>query len=83
MTSGTDADYDPSPANIKALSTAAEEMMKQKNVDSILFGGKRIGEQANMEKLDWFAGELVLERERRSSRIAPTVVLKQAPPRPL
>lgn len=71
-------DSDPSPSNIKMLIGIAEEMLKQKNVESVLFGGKRIGDQSNYEKLDWFAGELVLEHQRRSCRIAPTVAFKQA-----
>ncbi|XP_058101803.1 patatin-like protein 6 [Magnolia sinica] len=71
-------DSDPSPGNVKMLIGVAEEMLKQKNVESVLFGGKRIGEQTNYEKLDWFAGELVLEHQRRSCRIAPTVAFKQA-----
>ncbi|XP_010934351.1 patatin-like protein 7 isoform X1 [Elaeis guineensis] len=79
---GVDADWDPSPGNVKALLGAAEEMLKQKNVESVLFGGKRIGEHTNMEKLDWFAGELMLEHQRRTSRIAPTVAFKHPSPKP-
>lgn len=75
-------DTDPSPSNVKILIGVAEEMLKHKNVESVLFGGKRLGEQSNFEKLDWFAGELVLEHERRSCRIAPTVAFKQATPKP-
>ncbi|XP_077227905.1 patatin-like protein 6 [Tasmannia lanceolata] len=75
-------DSDPSPTNVKMLIGVAEEMLKQKNVESVLFGGKRIGEQTNFEKLDWFAGELVLEHQRRSCRIAPTVAFKQVTPKP-
>ena len=71
-------DTDPSPNNVKMLIGIAEEMLKQKNVESVLFGGKRIGEQSNLEKLDWFAEQLVLEHQRRSCRIAPTVAFKQA-----
>lgn len=74
-------DSDSSPSNVKMLIGTAEEMLKQKNVESVLFGGKRIGEQSNFEKLDWFAGELVLEHQRRSCRIAPTVAFKQAVPK--
>ncbi|RRT83452.1 hypothetical protein B296_00007724 [Ensete ventricosum] len=69
---------DASPGNVKALSEAAEEMVRQKNVESVLFGGKRISEQTTMEKLDWFAGELVVEHQRRNCRIAPSVAFKQA-----
>ncbi|GMI78788.1 PATATIN-like protein 6 [Hibiscus trionum] len=78
---GANVDTDPSPSNVKMLIGIAEEMLKQKNVESVLFGGKRIGEQSNWEKLDWFAGELVLEHQRRSCRIAPTVAFKQASPK--
>uniref|UniRef100_A0A5B7A6J1 Patatin n=2 Tax=Davidia involucrata TaxID=16924 RepID=A0A5B7A6J1_DAVIN len=79
---GTNVDSDPSPSNVKMLVGIAEEMLKQKNVESVLFGGKRIVEQSNFEKLDWFAAELVLEHQRRSCRIAPTVAFKQATPKP-
>ncbi|OVA18091.1 Patatin/Phospholipase A2-related [Macleaya cordata] len=75
-------DCDPSPGNVKKLVAAAEEMLRQKNVESVLFGGKRVGEQTNFEKLDWFAGELVLEQQMRSCRIAPTVAFKQPSPKP-
>ncbi|PRQ58823.1 putative phospholipase A(2) [Rosa chinensis] len=78
---GPNVDTDPSPNNVKMLVGLAEDMLKQKNVESVLFGGKRIGEQSNFEKLDWFAGELVLEHQRRSCRIAPTVAFKQAAPK--
>ncbi|PWA61781.1 patatin-like protein 6 [Artemisia annua] len=75
---GANLDSDPSPSNVKGLIGIADEMLRQKNVESVLFGGKRIGEQTNYEKLEWFAGELVLEHQRRSCRIAPTVAFKQA-----
>ncbi|TYH20858.1 hypothetical protein ES288_A05G462100v1 [Gossypium darwinii] len=78
---GPNVDTDPSPSNVKLLMEMGEEMLKQKNVESILFGGKRISEESNMEKLDWFAGELVLEHQRRSCRIAPTVAVKQPSPK--
>ncbi|KAL3650033.1 Patatin-like protein 6 [Castilleja foliolosa] len=70
-------DSEPSPSNVKKLIEIADEMLKQKNVESVLFSGKRIGEQSNFEKLDWFAEQLVLEHQRRSCRIAPTVAFKQ------
>ncbi|XLR31728.1 hypothetical protein S83_059628 [Arachis hypogaea] len=59
----------------------ANEMLKQENVESVLFGGKRIGEQSNFEKLDWFVGELFQDNQRRSCRITPTVAFKQASPK--
>ncbi|KAJ0262350.1 Patatin-like protein 6 [Hirschfeldia incana] len=71
-------DTDASPSNVNMLVGVAEEMLKQKNVESVLFGGKKISEESNFEKLDWFAGELVLEHQRRNCRIAPTVAFKQS-----
>ncbi|VVB17471.1 unnamed protein product [Arabis nemorensis] len=71
-------DTDASPSNVNMLVGVAEEMLKQKNVESVLFGGKKINEESNFEKLDWLAGELVLEHQRRSYRIAPTVAFKQS-----
>ncbi|KAI7725663.1 hypothetical protein M8C21_022960 [Ambrosia artemisiifolia] len=79
---GVNVDSDGSPENVKLLMGIADEMLKQKNVESVLFGGKRIAEQTNFEKLDWFAGELVLEHQRRSCRIAPTVAFKQPVTKP-
>ncbi|XP_065869866.1 patatin-like protein 6 [Euphorbia lathyris] len=79
---GPNVDTDSGPNNVKMMIAIADEMLKQKNVESVLFGGKRIGEQSNFEKLDWFAGELVLEHQRRSCRIAPTVAFKQAASKP-
>ncbi|XP_009760706.1 patatin-like protein 6 [Nicotiana tabacum] len=75
---GVNIDADSSPSNVKKLVGIADEMLKQKNVESVLFGGKKIVEQSNIEKLEWFAGELVKEHQRRSCRIAPTVAFKQA-----
>ncbi|KAH6760363.1 PATATIN-like protein 6 [Perilla frutescens var. hirtella] len=79
---GANVDSDPSPSNIKILMGIADEMLKQKNVESVLFSGKKIVEQSNSEKLDLFAEQLVLEHQRRSCRIAPTVAFKQATNRP-
>ncbi|KAI3902952.1 hypothetical protein MKW92_018304 [Papaver armeniacum] len=78
--SGISLDSDSGSRNSKMLVGLAEDMLKQKNVESVLFGGKRIAQQTNFEKLDWFAGELILEHQRRSSRIAPTVAFKQVTP---
>ncbi|CAA0814463.1 Patatin-like protein 6 [Striga hermonthica] len=75
---GTNIDSDPCLSNVKMLVEIADDMLKQKNVESVLFGGRKIGEQSNLEKLDWFAEQLVVEHQRRSCRIAPTVAFKQA-----
>ncbi|EEF34215.1 patatin-like protein 7 [Ricinus communis] len=61
---------------------AIEEMLEQKNVESVLFKGKRIVESTNLEKIESFGGELMKEEERRKTSILPTVVLKQASPSP-
>lgn len=56
---------------------AAEEMLSQKNVESVLFRGKKLAEQTNAEKLERFAHELVKERDRRVGAAAPAVVKQQ------
>lgn len=56
-----------------------DEMLGQKNVESILFKGKKLVETTNMEKLEMFAGELIKEQHRRRTNINtifPTVQLK-------
>uniref|UniRef100_A0A0E0KJU1 PNPLA domain-containing protein n=1 Tax=Oryza punctata TaxID=4537 RepID=A0A0E0KJU1_ORYPU len=57
----------------------AEEMLSQKNVESVLFRGKKLAEQTNAEKLEWFAHELVKESDRRrtAGALAPAVVKQQ------
>lgn len=55
----------------------AEEMLAQKNVESILFEGKKMVESTNLKKLESFAGEVIKEEERRKTSILPTVALKQ------
>ncbi|CAH9127452.1 unnamed protein product [Cuscuta epithymum] len=59
-------------------SAMADEMLNQKNVESVLFQGKRLAQASNLEKLDHFASELVKEQNRRSTSVLPAVVLKQA-----
>ena len=53
-------------------------MLKQKNVESVLFQGKRLAEITNLDKLEFSAGELIKEEDRRKTSILPTVVLKMA-----
>ncbi|XP_016448017.1 patatin-like protein 3 [Nicotiana tabacum] len=60
----------------------SEEMLRQKNVESVLFEGKKLVENTNLDKLEIFAGELIKEQESRKTRILPPVVLKQASPSP-
>ncbi|KAL6636808.1 hypothetical protein ACP70R_024380 [Stipagrostis hirtigluma subsp. patula] len=59
--------------------SAAEEMLSQKNVESVLFRGKKLAEQTNAEKLERFAHELVKERDRRRSSPLTPAVVKQQP----
>ncbi|XP_059296024.1 patatin-like protein 6 [Lycium ferocissimum] len=60
----------------------AEEMLRQRNVESTLFQGKKLVEQTNLDKLEIFAGELIKEQETRKTSILLPVVLKQSPSAP-
>ncbi|KAG9132987.1 hypothetical protein Leryth_015369 [Lithospermum erythrorhizon] len=60
------------------LLTIAGEMLKQKNVESLLFKGKRLAQSTNLDKLENIANELIMEQESRKTSILPPVVLKQA-----
>ncbi|KAK7412804.1 hypothetical protein VNO78_04441 [Psophocarpus tetragonolobus] len=55
---------------------ATEEMLRQKNVESVLFKGKKVAENSNIDKLELLGGELIKEQERRKNSILPMVVLK-------
>ncbi|OMO83084.1 Patatin/Phospholipase A2-related protein [Corchorus capsularis] len=63
--------------NANELSNIIEEMLAQRNVESILFKGKKMSEVTNLEKIEKIGIELVKEQERRKTSILPTVVLKQ------
>lgn len=54
-----------------AAAAKAEEMLAQRNVESVLFRGKKVAEQTNAEKLERFAHELVKERDRRRASASP------------
>ncbi|KAK7246120.1 hypothetical protein RIF29_40979 [Crotalaria pallida] len=58
------------------LLAASKEMLAQKSVESVLFKGKKVVENTNLDKLELFGGELIKEQERRKTSILPTVVLK-------
>ncbi|KAI3471488.1 hypothetical protein Pfo_028138 [Paulownia fortunei] len=64
--------------NYRNMLSIVDEMLGQKNVESILFQGKKLVEFTNMEKLEMFGGELIKEQERRKNCILPTVVLKHS-----
>lgn len=59
-----------------------ENMLEQKNVESVLFEGKKMVESTNLEKLELFGGELIKEQERRKTSILPIVTLKHTSPSP-
>ncbi|MCL7038364.1 hypothetical protein MKW94_013533 [Papaver nudicaule] len=65
----------------RKLLEVSEAMLRQKNVESVLFRGKKLVATTNLEKLDEFAGVLVKEHERRKSSIFATVMFKHASPR--
>ncbi|XP_058749438.1 patatin-like protein 7 [Vicia villosa] len=67
---------------VSDLLAVSEEMLAQKNVESVLFKGRKIAENTNLDKLEFFGGELIKEQERRKTSILPTVVLKNASPSP-
>ncbi|THU51538.1 hypothetical protein C4D60_Mb06t32090 [Musa balbisiana] len=67
----------PRMPNPKNLMEAAEDIMSQRNVESLLFRGKKVSGETNAEKLDRFSGALIKEEERRKKSPIPTVVVKQ------
>ncbi|KAG6498957.1 patatin-like protein 3 [Zingiber officinale] len=67
----------PKTSDLKCLMHRLEEKLSQRNVESLLFRGKKVSEQTNCEKLEWFAGELIKEDEKRKKSLVPVVMLKQ------
>ncbi|MQM14819.1 hypothetical protein Taro_047754 [Colocasia esculenta] len=63
------------------LLAKAEELLAQKNVESVLFQGRRVSEKSNGEKLEWVSAELIREHEGRKKCPIPVVVFKQGSPR--
>lgn len=55
-----------------------EEILGEKNVESVLFKGKKLVEFTNLEKVEILGGEIIKEEERRKNAIMPTVVLKSS-----
>ncbi|CAD5193930.1 unnamed protein product [Musa acuminata subsp. malaccensis] len=74
---GLDNNYSARTSNADRLICAMEERLSQRNVESLLFRGKKISDQTNAEKLEWFASELIKEHERRKKSLIPVIVLKQ------
>nr|GLL37530.1 patatin-like protein 3 [Ipomoea trifida] len=44
----------------------ADEMLAQKNVESMIFQGKKLAQSSKLKKLDLFTGELVKEQDQRT-----------------
>jgi hypothetical protein len=59
-------------------------MLAQKNVESVLFKERKMGESTNMEKLELFGGQVIKDEEirRKSSSILGTMALNQTSPSP-
>ncbi|XP_008806818.2 patatin-like protein 3 [Phoenix dactylifera] len=55
---------------------AAEQTMAERNVESVLFRGRKLTERTNGEKLGWVTEQLIKEHERRRSGSVPTVLIK-------
>lgn len=60
------------------LDIIADQMLAQKNVESVLFQGKKLVEITNLEKLEYFGGELIKEQEWRKTSVLPPVILKHS-----
>lgn len=63
-------------------SDIADEMLRQRNVESILFQGRKLAGITNLEKLEGVAGDLIKEQERRKTSVLPVVILKHSSPSP-
>ncbi|XP_024523145.1 patatin-like protein 6 [Selaginella moellendorffii] len=50
---------DPSQANVKTLTEISTRLLDQKSSEHIPFNGRRVLEESNRQKLDWFAEQLV------------------------
>ncbi|CAA0837515.1 Patatin-like protein 7 [Striga hermonthica] len=48
--------------------SSADEMLGQKNVESVLFRGRKVSEFTNMEKMEMFARELIKGKEMRNKQ---------------
>lgn len=61
----------------KNLLSKVEEILRMRSIESVLFKGKKIANNSNLDKLKLFSCKLIEEEERRKTCILPTVVLKQ------
>lgn len=72
------ATHGSSKVGKKDLVPRVDEMLRMKSVESVLFKGKKLVDDSNLDKLELFSAKLIKEEERRKTSILPTVVLKQA-----
>ncbi|XP_072954380.1 patatin-like protein 3 [Typha angustifolia] len=56
----------------------AAEALTERSVESVLFLGRKITASTNGERLEFVAGELIREKERRAMSQIPTVLIKPA-----
>ncbi|XP_075517838.1 patatin-like protein 3 [Primulina tabacum] len=75
---GTAFNIEKNKKNRRNMELMADQILGQRNVESVLFKGKRSVEHTNLEKMEMLAGELIKEQERRKNSSLPTVVLKQS-----
>lgn len=63
---GSTVDTELTPITVNKLIDITEQMLNQRNVESVLFGGRRVTDCTNFDKLDWFAEQLEIEHRRRN-----------------
>ncbi|KZV53307.1 patatin-like protein 3 [Dorcoceras hygrometricum] len=75
---GTAFNTEKKKKNRRSMELMADQILGRRNVESVLFKGKRSVEHTNLERMEMFAGELIKEQERRKNSSLPTVILKQS-----
>ncbi|KAF3322549.1 patatin-like protein 3 [Carex littledalei] len=65
------------------VGSPAEDILSEASVESVLFQGKKMVKETYAERLEWAAGLLLKEQQRRQQSKIPTVFIKPAvtPPR--
>ncbi|KAK3149904.1 hypothetical protein QOZ80_3AG0224490 [Eleusine coracana subsp. coracana] len=67
----------PTGIHVDTATAAAGAMLAQRNVESVLFRGRRLSERTNVEKVNALVPELVKEHERRRRSSLSNVAIKQ------
>ncbi|KAK3149905.1 hypothetical protein QOZ80_3AG0224510 [Eleusine coracana subsp. coracana] len=65
------------PLQAETAAAAARAMLAQRNVESVLFRGRRLSERTNAEKVYALVADLLKEQERRRRSPLPNVAIKQ------